>query len=328
MLNRTSRYIAIACSLMLVFEGCKEDDYALPTPKDALQNDVIKRSMGPNIVGTNIEFTYAMALPAAKGKLSSAQVEATIPGAAATYLEYRSFYTNGSGVDVGVPVGNPSVNTGSVTKVDFTKDTSASTLRYFYTVPEDARGKPVSFTFSALSSDGSKVTYKMGPYNVSKMDMKLDLVVTDANRCFISIADMAVYTAAEAGPKATNIDLVYIYRVLTNATYNHSLVAPVTEAQYLQGAVIPAGITNNSKLVKAWNLRDFQLSRAAYNVYVDDVDFQKKDFKDAPNFAINMKAEAGLWVETADGKYRAYIYINKVDNAAKSATISIKRYAM
>jgi hypothetical protein len=40
-----------------------------------------------------------------------------------------------------------------------------------------------------------------------------------------------------------------------------------------------------------------------------------------------MKAEAGAWIETADGKYRAYIYINSV-NAAGTAVISIKRYAM
>jgi hypothetical protein len=324
-----TRNILLLLSLPFALAACSEDeDYAVPTPKNELQNDVIKRSMGPNIVGNNIEFAYAMALPPAKGKLSSAQVEATIAGAATTYLEYRSFYTNGSGQDVGVAIGNPSVNTGAVTKVDFTKDTSAATLRYFYNVPTDARGKTVTFTFSAQSSDGGKVTYKMGPYKVSKMDMKLDLVVRDATNYFISIADMAVYNAADAATKGNAIDLVYVYRALTNATYNHSFVSPSSEAQYLQGAVVPAGLTNSTKLQKAWNLRDVQLSRAAYNVYIDDIDFDKIDFTGAPNFAINMKAEAGIWVETADGKYRAYIYINKVDNAGKNATISIKRYPL
>ena len=41
-----------------------------------------------------------------------------------------------------------------------------------------------------------------------------------------------------------------------------------------------------------------------------------------------MKAEYGAWVETADGKYRAYIFVNKVDNTKKEMTVSIKRYTM
>ncbi|MFY0254750.1 DUF4466 family protein [Chitinophaga sp. 30R24] len=41
-----------------------------------------------------------------------------------------------------------------------------------------------------------------------------------------------------------------------------------------------------------------------------------------------MKEQAGVWVETTDGKYRAYIYINKADDTNKSAVISIKRYTM
>ncbi|UYQ91255.1 DUF4466 family protein [Chitinophaga horti] len=323
------RNILLLLLLPVAFAACSEDEgYETPVPENRLQNDVIKRSMGPNIVGNNIEFAYAMALPPAKGKLSNAQVEATIAGAGPTYLEHRSFYTNGAGQDVGVVIGAPSVSTGAVTKVDFTVDTSAATLRYFYNVPDAARGKAVSFTFSAQSSDGEKVTYKMGPYNVSKMDMKLDMVVKDAGNCFISIADMAVYNAADAGTKGAAIDLVYIYRALTNATYNHAFVSPVAEAQYLQGATIPVGLTNSCKLVKAWGLRDVQLSRAAYNVFIDDIDFEKTDFTNAPNYAINMKAEAGIWVETADKKYRAYIYINKIDNAGKGATISIKRYPL
>lgn len=328
MLIRTFQYTCVLLSFLLVMAGCKDEDYAIPEPKDALQNDVIKRSLGPNLVGLNIEFAYAMALPPARGKLTNAQVEATIAGAATTYLENKSYYTNGSGVDVGVQIGNASVNSGAITKVDFTKDTSAATLRYFYVVPEEARGKKVSFRFSATSSNGETVTYNMGPFDVAKMDMKLDLVVKDAGNCFISIADMAVYNAADAATKAASIDMVYIYRALTNATYNHSLVSPGAEAQYLQGAVMPAGVNKVTRLIKAWNLRDFHLARNRYNVYIDDIDFQKQDFAGAPNIAINLKAEAGAWVETADGKYRAYIYINKVDDAGKSATISIKRYPM
>ena len=65
---------------------------------------MIKRSLGPNIVGQDIEFAYAMALPAHKGKLVSAEVEASIAGAPATNLLNLSHYTLGSGKDTGIVV--------------------------------------------------------------------------------------------------------------------------------------------------------------------------------------------------------------------------------
>jgi hypothetical protein len=73
----------------------KKKEYALPVAENVLQNDVIKRSLGPNIVTQGIEFAYAMAIPPSKGKLLSAEVEASIPGATGTYLENNSYFTNG-----------------------------------------------------------------------------------------------------------------------------------------------------------------------------------------------------------------------------------------
>ena len=63
--------------LMLVaifFSACQNDEYSTPIPGTTLNNDCLKRTLGPNIVGMNIEFAYAMALPATTGKLVSAQV--------------------------------------------------------------------------------------------------------------------------------------------------------------------------------------------------------------------------------------------------------------
>ncbi|MBW8330636.1 MAG: DUF4466 family protein, partial [Prolixibacteraceae bacterium] len=293
-----------------------------------LHNDCIKRTLGPNVVGLDLEFAYAMALPQAEGKIISAQVEASIAGASATYLENRSFYTNGSGVDVPVTVGSPSVNSGTQTEVVFTKDTCAATLRYFYIIPEEARGKTVKFTFSAKASNGQTVSYEMGPYTIAKMDMKLDMVVSDNNNSYISIADMAVYNAATAATNAANIDLVYLYRVITGISFTHALVAPASSPDYLPGTTLPSGVNKSAKIWKVWALRDQQLARLQYGVFIDDIDFQERDFTGAPDYAINLKAEAGIWVETADGKYRAYIYINKIDNTKKEMTISIKRYPM
>ncbi|KAA0988733.1 DUF4466 family protein [Dyadobacter aurulentus] len=312
---------------LVSLSSCQEEEYAIPELKQELQNDVIKRTLGPNLVGLNIEFAYAMALPKSMGKLVSAEVEASIAGGESTFLENRSFYTNGSGEDVGIEVGSKSVNSGGKTTVAFTKDTSAATLRYSYRIPSTARGKEVSFKFSAQASNGQAVTYSMGPYKVAEMDMVLDLDVVDSSKAFISIEDMAVYSAADAAANASKIDLVYLYRSIPNITFSHGLVAPSAKT-YLPGVNLPAGANRATKVQKVWNLRDFHLARLQFGVYIDDLDFQQLDIASAPDYAINMRAEAGVWVETQDGKYRAYVYVNSVSNDKKSARISIKRYLM
>lgn len=313
--------------LAVLYTACQEEEYSLPVAEPGLHNDCIKRTLGPNLVGLNIEFAYSMALLPQEGKITSAQVEASIAGATGTYLENNSYYTNSSGQDIPVKIGDPSVTTGSKTVVTFTNDTCAATLRYYYVVPEEAKGKTVSFTFTAKASNGQTVSYQMGPYAITKMDMKLDLLAKDAANCYISIADMAVYDAAGAAANAANIDLVYLYRSITGITFAHALVSPAN-TDYLEGLVPPSGVNNSTKSIKVWALRDQQLSRLQYAIFVDDLDFQSLDFTNSTNYAINMKAESGLWVETQDGKYRAYIFVNKVDNTKKEMTLSIKRYQM
>lgn len=314
--------------LALGLAACNKDvTYSVPVAKTVLQNDCIKRTLGPNIVGNNIEFAYAMAL-AAPGKLVSAQVEASIAGAPATYMDNKSYFTKTTGADSGIVVGSPSINEGAKTTVTFTKDTMATTFRYYYVIPEAARGKSVSFTFTAKSADGATVTYSMGPYVIAKMDMALNLSLKDGGASYLSIADMAVYTAAEAATHAGSIDLVYLYRPTTPFTFNHSLVAPAADPQYLPGITLPAGVNRSVKIQKVYNLQDFNLARLQFGIYIDDLDFQQLDLSGQPNFAINLKLEAGAWVETADGKYRAYIFFNSVDNTNKGAVVSIKRYTM
>ncbi|OQP64296.1 hypothetical protein A3860_20190 [Niastella vici] len=315
-------------ALLLIMAGCKKKDYELPVPKDVLQNDCIKRTQGPNIVGQTIEFAYAMAILAEKGKLVSAHVEATIDGAAGTWMENKSYYTNNSGVDVGITVGSTSVTTKNITTVSFSKDTNAATLRYYYIIPDAARGQSVSFTFSAESSNGETVSYKMGPYTIAKMDMKRNIAVSDGNLAYISIADMTAYNATDAAAKAGSIDLVYLYRNLTTSAFNHALVSPAADAQYLPGITLPGGVNRSTNERKAFNLQDYNLAQLQYGIYIDDLDFQQLNMSNEPNYAINLKQEAGVWVETADHKYRAYIYFNSANNTSKSAVLSIKRYAM
>lgn len=68
----------VALSLLAGLTACDPSDHPTVTPlkKVGFQNDVIKRTLGPNVVGLEMEFAFAMALPATEGKLTSAQVEA------------------------------------------------------------------------------------------------------------------------------------------------------------------------------------------------------------------------------------------------------------
>jgi hypothetical protein len=318
---------------LFILAGCQKKEYALPTPKDTLQNDAIKRSIGPNVVGLNIEFAYAMAILPEKGKLVSAHVEASIPGANGTYLEHRSFYTGNGGADVGVIVANPSTTNKNVTSVTFNKDTSAATLRYYYVIPDEARGQQVSFTFHCESSNGETREYKLGPYTISKMDVKRNITVSDGNLAYISIEDMAVYNAATAATMPNKIDLVYLYRTYSTSAFNHALVSPAADAQYLPGITLPNGVNRSTLESKVFNLPDYHLAQGTKDiqqvaVYIDDVDFEQLNLTNSPNYAINLKAESGVWVQTADNKYRAYIFFNSIDNTGKKAVISIKRYAL
>jgi hypothetical protein len=317
-------FITILVAVTLVLTGCKKQEYALPSPKMGLVNDVLKRTLGPNIVGEQIEFAYAVAIK--DGDLEFAEATASIPGANGTFMEHRSFFTNGSGTDVGVTVGSPSSTTHNVTRVNFTVDTSASTLRYYYVVPEEARGKTVSFTFSAKSKDGQTVSIQAGPYQVSKMDMIRNITVKNGDTCYISISDMTVYTKANVAANAAKVDLVYRYSA-TPSTFAYALISPASDS-LLQGVTIPAGLNKSTKVRKTFNLQDYNLARLQFGIYIDDLDFQQLNLTDAQNYALNLKAEAGVWAETADGKYRAYVYINSVNATNRSAVISMKRYAL
>ncbi len=326
-MKKLKKYLLFLVCISLL-TACKDEEFQIPTASQDLQNDLIKRSLGPNIVGGTIEFAYASGIIPEKGKLVSMSVEASIAGAAGTYMDNKTYTTNSSGADIGVAIGEPSVTTDKVTEVVFNTDVSATTLRYYYKIPEEARGKTVSFKFSAKASNGESVVYQTDAYEIRKMDMQLDLIAKDAANCFISIADMKTYDAAFAAANPGKIDLIYLYRALTNVTYAHSLVAPAADPMYMPSFTLPAGLTNNSKIVKAFTVRDQQLARLQYGVFVDDADLFAKDYVDAPNFAINMKAEGGIWVQTADGKYSAYIFVNSVNNTTKEMKISIKRLAL
>ena len=117
-------YYFVLLSFALTLVACDDDPVLLKDPVSALSNDCIKRSLpvAPNIVGNEIEFAYAMAIPNELGKLSSAQVVSSIAGATGTYFDPNSYYTNSSGQDIPVKVCSDSQTNGTTTVIDFTVD--------------------------------------------------------------------------------------------------------------------------------------------------------------------------------------------------------------
>ena len=336
--------------LMLSVAACQDEVKTEGPIGKILKNDCIKRSLGPNVVGLEIEFAYAMAIPPSVGKLVSASVEASIAGDAETWMEHRSYETD----EKFFVVGEPSVNNGAKTTVVFSRDTCAATLRYYYRIPEAAKGKQVRFTFSVTASNGETVSYPMGPYTIAQMDIKHELRLNSAN-CFISIADMTVYDADGAAANPSKIDLIYLYRNYPawGITFGHAFVSPMANPDYLpadnpryqrDGFPLPPNVNNSTSLRKTNELRDRHLHDfpglhtipdlrpSPSGIYVDDIDLQKLDFTNMPNYAIDVRQEGGMWVETQDKKYRAYIYVNYVvspnNSGNGSAIISMKRLTM
>jgi hypothetical protein len=158
------------------------------------------------------------------------------------------------------------------------------------------------------------------------MSIKKNLTVSNGTNAFISIEDMAIYNATSAAAIPDKVDLVYLYRA-SPASFTHALVSPGADAAYLPGVTLPTGLKKSTKLRKVFGLQDRNLANLQFGIYVDDIDLTSVDMTDMPNFAIGLRAEAGVWVETADKKYRAYIYINSV-NAAGSAVLSMLRYTL
>lgn len=327
------RYFVVLALACLGVVSCDQDIVLMGDPVTKLTNDCIKRSLpiAPNLVGQEIEFAYAMALPKELGKLASAQVVASIPGASGTYFDPNSYHTNASGQDIPVLVAAESQTSGTATSIQFTADTCAATLRYYYIIPEEARGKEVSFTFSAKASNGQSVEYKMGPYKISTMHMTRNLSLTPDEQCYISFRNNAeaavIYSKSQlaADPSlASQVDIVYGYH--TNADLSHAFYAAGSPEAYRPNVVFPSGFSNATKMIQEYGLRDRQLSDLQYSHFIDDLDFQAVNMDRSIHHALLLKEEAGVWVETADGAYRAFVFVNKA--AATGMTVSVKRYKM
>ena len=314
-------------ALGAAWSSCEKDD----GPK-ALRNDMIKKTDGPNLVGNEIEFAYVMAVPGSK--LDAAYAEASIAGAAGTGFDPNSYHTGSTGQDIGVPVATDCTTEGGRSQAVFI-DTLAATLRYRYVVPEEARGRSVSIVFSCKAKNGETVSYRVPDQKIARMYMRKGIRVTSDDRCYISIRNMAAYTLEEVRSQglAGEIDLIYHYRKVAGIDYGHVLLSPGTEAEYLEGAVVPEGATHVSKVEKQVSTFDRHLVIDAKNEvsaggysFIDDIDFETYNPGPALSFVLNMAKCESVWVVGADGKHRAFLQVNSVTNGGM--TISMKSYAM
>lgn len=316
----------VYAAFVLLAVSCKET----VQPDEPFKNDLLKKTTGPAVVGDRIEFAYAIGT--LEGDLKNVRAEATVPGGVGTGFSRNSWYTNYStGVDQPRQTATDTVTNGAISTANIIDlaTNKAVTLRYYYYPTADAQGKDVSFRFSATSSTGKEVSIQSPTYRISSMDMKRSIVLGDGAKAYVSLADMTAYTKAEVEQNnlASKIDFVYIYRPTINTfAFGHALVAP-SNPTYLQDVILPTGLAKTRTAIdKRVDVKDAQLrGTAGFDVYIDDIDLRQTTFVNAADYAYGLAADQGAFVKSADGTYAAYIYVNAVNNTAKTMTVSIKR---
>lgn len=316
--------IALIVFIAHSFISCEKDSL-----ESSFKNDFIKQTVEPAIVGEKIEFKYA--LGTLDGKLKSASAEASIEGATGTGFSRYSIYTDrGTGIDKNVLTVRDSITSGAVSTANLV-DTNAVTLRYYYVVPENARGKKVHILFTGINTAGNKVSIKTPEYIISKMDMRRNILLKDGGACYFSVADMMAYTKSQVESQGLSgkIDFVYLYRAtmgVSGGAFGHSIVS-LSNTDYLNSLAIPGTWTKiRSKMEKRIdNMKDGQLKGAPPSVFIDDRDLESPTFANAADYALTLSADQGALVQTEDKTYTTYVYVNKVDNARGEMTISIKR---
>ncbi len=308
--------------------SCSDDNDESGTMK----NELIKKTVSPLIVGEKIEFAYAMGC--LEGTLKYAKVEVSIPGAEGTGFEPFSWKTEAA-VNIPVRVAHECYTESTLSSAVLI-DTVAATLRYFYVVPEEARGKKVSFSFSSENSTDKRATFKTQEYQVSGMDMKksISMAATETGARYFSVEDMKAYTKeeVETGNLSSKIDFVYCYAAKKTVDgkqydYKHAFISTAATSYFPDGFSIPSNWNKNSTIMdKKLYVWDGQLKNDVNNnMYVDDLDLKAQTFTNSVDYTLDIRTEGSVFLKTANGKYVAYIYINSVTDATATAVVGIKR---
>lgn len=318
--------LSILSIICFSFAGCSNDDEA------SLKNDYIKKSVAPLVVGEKIWFSYAAGTT--DSKLKSFKAVASAPGDEGTNFEPYSWRTE-NGNEISTIAASDCITDGAVSTATIL-DSQATTLRYYYVIPPELKGKQVSFEFSATSQDGEEVSCKTPVYDVCSMDMKknIELSGEDDGARYFSIEDMEAYTLEEvvSGNLMDKIDFIYAYDATKSVgeneyTYKHAIFAPGATTYYPDDFSLPSDWPAKETLMdKKLYVWDGQLKGDDHiAIYVDDLDLQEETFDNSANGILDLRKDGGAFLRTADGKYVAYIYINSLNDKTKTMVFGIKR---
>lgn len=306
--------------------------------------DCIDRSWGIHMVGEELSFAFAAAMPHGTGSIASVKVVASIAGAEGTDIDVNTYKTGNAGEEVPTLIAKKILQSDPcASKVDMLRDTNAITLRYKYIIPEEARDKNVSFMFYVSNNRGEVIGREMGPVHCSRQYCKTGLEASNS-RCYISLEDMAVYTYDEVVAGNKTVDVVYAYReVPTDSSpggagsvggLNKCFMAPTSEAIHrikeLSNVKLPP-VERNTKLRESAHAKDEVIEKSKWHLYVTDEDFAAMDFERAgySNLVTNfVTAYNCIWIETVDGKYRGWMWVNTAAGAGDSIRFGLKRYNM
>jgi len=312
--------------LILFAASCTKQSTMIVT---SLGNDCINKTYYvPYIVGTEMLFSYAMYMPKGSGHLSEARVQCSIPGDTGSYLDNYAYTTDNYGQDLPHRMGGKCSSEFGNYCVTFDVDTIAATLRFHYVIPEEARGKKVKFNFSVKSSDGQTASFETPEYQIRKMTMKLDIPITP-ERCFFSLENLQAYTKAEAEEQNIPIDFLWGYSSLFKDSADRSFFGnPARTSSYSTYFTksVPSTVRDTPNMYR-YTIIEPQLGRQEFDgFYIDDRDFETLTINSNTDVLIGVLNCNGFWIETADKKYKAYVYCNSY--ASDGCKVSIKRYTL
>ena len=171
-----SLYLLLYAVAVAFCSSCSDDE-------SPLRNDLLRKDVGPVLVGNTLEFAYAIGSTDGT-PIKAVEVTASFPGAEGTGIAMNSRYTNpDNGEEEEVRIATETSTEGTVSKA-YIVDTVAATIRYFYVVPEAARGSKIKFHFRSITGTG-EATVQSPEYTVSNVEIFKNLSLSSGERsCF------------------------------------------------------------------------------------------------------------------------------------------------
>ena len=318
-----SLYLLLYAVAVAFCSSCSDDE-------SPLRNDLLRKDVGPVLVGNTLEFAYAIGSTDGT-QIKAVEVTAAFPGAEGTGIAINSRYTNpDNGEEEEVRIATETSTEGTVSKA-YIVDTVAATIRYFYVVPEVARGSKIKFHFRSITGTG-EATVQSPEYTVSNVEIFKNLSLSSGERSCFSLETMQSYSVAQVEEMgiAGKIDFIYTYKPTMGSgwSFAHGLVSPSNEKGYLYPVEIPLGAANRTLMEKRY-WPDGQLKTSGVpTIYVDEIDLRQAALDGVTAHAYELGQDQGVLVKSHDGKYIAYLYINETSSNLKRMSFAIKRLTL